>query len=235
MKIRTFQGISPTLGDNVFVDDTALVLGDVRLGEDNQALLIDQTLNAANETRDWLERDIVDISEAEVVEVTITHPDGEQVVARKSSADEQDFTLQDLPEGREIHSAYSVNSLAGSLDGLQLDEVTTESSVDWSQLTKLRLLTADGLEVSVDLATAEEKEWLRLAASQHQQESAAVDERGSDDTESDDVEQLAVTELAQRVEEINHRVAGWAFVIPDHKSGNIKKRMEDLLKPPQED
>lgn len=34
MTVRTFQGISPKLGNNVYVDPTALVLGDVELGDD---------------------------------------------------------------------------------------------------------------------------------------------------------------------------------------------------------
>ena len=33
MTIRTFQELSPTLGNNVFVDDTALVVGDVEEAE----------------------------------------------------------------------------------------------------------------------------------------------------------------------------------------------------------
>ncbi|HEY9035857.1 MAG TPA: gamma carbonic anhydrase family protein [Pseudomonadales bacterium] len=35
MTIRSYQGIAPTLGQRVFVDDTALVLGDVHIGDDS--------------------------------------------------------------------------------------------------------------------------------------------------------------------------------------------------------
>ena len=34
MAIRTYQGIAPTLGREVYVDEFALVLGDVTLGDD---------------------------------------------------------------------------------------------------------------------------------------------------------------------------------------------------------
>lgn len=34
MKIRTYQGITPKLGERVFVDPSAVVLGDVELGDD---------------------------------------------------------------------------------------------------------------------------------------------------------------------------------------------------------
>jgi len=35
MSIRTFQGITPTLGERVFVDPSAVVLGDVQVGADS--------------------------------------------------------------------------------------------------------------------------------------------------------------------------------------------------------
>ncbi|MFP8966757.1 gamma carbonic anhydrase family protein [Pokkaliibacter sp. CJK22405] len=34
MKIRTFRGVTPTLGERVMVDDSAVVIGDVELGAD---------------------------------------------------------------------------------------------------------------------------------------------------------------------------------------------------------
>jgi len=140
----------------------------VRFPKEEQALLIDRTLNVAAEPRDWLRRDIVDIAEDEVVEVTVTQPDGEQVAVRKKSADDQDFTLQALPEGREIQSSYSVNALGGSLSGLQLDDVKPDSSIDFSQATHLSVLTADGIQVDADVADSDGKSWLRLTASAHE-------------------------------------------------------------------
>ncbi|SEI45480.1 Carbonic anhydrase or acetyltransferase, isoleucine patch superfamily [Azotobacter beijerinckii] len=35
MTIRTFQGLTPTLGERVFVDPSAVVLGDVAIGDDS--------------------------------------------------------------------------------------------------------------------------------------------------------------------------------------------------------
>ncbi|OLU35264.1 gamma carbonic anhydrase family protein [Pseudomonas sp. PA15(2017)] len=35
MAIRTYQGTKPTLGDRVFVDSSAVVIGDVEIGEDS--------------------------------------------------------------------------------------------------------------------------------------------------------------------------------------------------------
>ena len=231
----------------------------VRLPDDSQALLVDKTMPVPAETRDWLQRDIVDLAESEVVEVDITHPDGEQVSARKASADDQDFTLQGVPEGSEIQSSWSVNALGGSFSGLVLDEVTAESNIDWSQATHIRLLTADGIDIGADVAESGGKPWIRLVASLYQQhtDNAVNDEQAKEPEQAERsgepgpakesaagqaaVEQPATGDAAaqesvekdgeERVATINQRVTGWAYAIPQYKAQTMQKRLEDLLKP----
>jgi hypothetical protein len=157
----------------------------VRLEGAAESALIDRELDMPASAADWLERDIVDITDSEVVEVEIVHPDGERIVTRKASADDTDFELQDIPEGREIRSAWTVNSLANSLAALTLDDVAAEDTVDWGGAARFGLLTADGLRVDVDLVASETADgpegdadepagdeeaehWIRLRAEVHQ-------------------------------------------------------------------
>jgi hypothetical protein len=195
------------------------------------------------------------------VEVTITQPDGSRVSVSKKSADDKDFALQDLPQGREIQSSWSVNALGGSLSGLQLDEVVADSQLDWSQASHLRLLTADGLEIAADLVKADDKSWIRLVASAHppppgqdagnepaqaqaesgeqaggasagQAAAATPDQTGAEELAGQAaVEKAAAEDLGKRVETINHRVQGWAYAIPQYKFDVMNKTLEDLLKP----
>lgn len=168
--------------------DSAILVGNaaegragqyVRVADGERAVLIDQTLKLPAGAKDWLQRDIVDISDAEVVEVEVTHPDGSVIRATKASADDADFALQDIPEGREVLSSWSVNSMANALANLQLDSVVPADTVDFSSATKFRLLTADGLEVVAEVAgvtaaadptevsdptEAPTSNWLRLSA-----------------------------------------------------------------------
>lgn len=206
----------------------------VRFAGDDQALLIDRTVEVATETKDWLDRSIIDLKEAEVVEVTITHADGEQVSVRKNSADEQNFTLQGLPKGRETQSSWGVNALGGSLSGLVMDEVVADSEIDWSQANHVRVLTADGLEITAELVKSEEKSWLRLAASAYAPEHK-VTRTDEEKPDAAPMEEVAAAELGKRVESINRRVGAWAYAIPDYKAEVMSKRLEDLLKPLQQD
>ena len=125
-----------------------------RLEGGNQALLIDQVLQVPESAKDWLQRDIINIADAEVVAVQLAHADGAQVRATRASADDEDFILQDIPEGREVVSAWSVNSMANALANLQLESVLAADSVDFSKATKFSLVTADGLEVVAEVAVS---------------------------------------------------------------------------------
>jgi hypothetical protein len=202
----------------------------VRMENEEQALLVDQALDVPGESSAWLETEIVDLAATEVVEVVVTHPDGETVSAVKISADDQDFILQEIPDDREIQSSWAVNSLGGVLAGLTLEEARQDSEIEWSGAIRLRLLTADGLEVQAELNKFEEKNWIRLMASTY-----PVGSKDSDPAETgqeqDSIEVSAGRDRLARAGEINKRTGGWAYAISEINSEAMSKRMEDLLKP----
>jgi len=207
-----------------------------------ESALIDRQLDLPTDATSWLDRSIVDISDAEVVGLDIQHADGERIVASKKSADDENFELQGIPEGREIRSAWTVNSLADGLTALTLEGVAPDSAIDWAGAVHYGLVTADGLRIDAELvavpaaggaaddsageAGKDETEpasdyWIRLQAGLYQ---TAV-ESGVTAPEED-----AAAETGKRAEGINQRVSGWAYRIPKYKFDGMTRRMEDLLK-----
>lgn len=230
----------------------AVILGDRAQGREGQyvrvagfaeSALVDRALEAPSETLEWVEREVVDVSDAEVVEIEIVHPDGERVWARKVSAEEEDFTLQGVPEGREPQSAWTVNSMANGFSMLRLDDVRRADGMEWSGSIRYGLVTADGLRLDAELlavetAAGEGEEdpvdgeaahWIRLHASLYQ---TAVDRPVTDDAGEQDPAAAAESpeSTEQRAQEINRRVSGWAYRIPQYKYDSMTKRMEALLK-----
>lgn len=199
-----------------------------RRGE-TESVLLDRGLELSRERTGWLSPDIVDVSDAEVVEYEITHPDGERILASKISADDQNFSLGAVPEGREVSSDWVVNAPANTLADLTMDAVSLEDEIDWTESVHFRLLTADGLQLEADLVSrneeggkepAEASHWIRLRAGIY---TTALDNAVeiSDDK----------SEPLKRAESINSRVRGWAYQIPKYKFDSMTKRMTDLLKP----
>jgi len=196
----------------------------VRLSGSDQSALIDRALTVPGDMQQWLEREIIDIQQAELVEISLTHPDGEQIVLQKASADDTDFELQKIPDGREVKSNWTVNSIGGGMAALRLDAVVRASDVDWSDAVKISVLTADGLQVSAQLVSIEDQHWISLSASVYRP-------ARSQELVEADVETHAPLEPTERVNRITDRVSGWAYAIPQYKAEVLMKRMEDLLKP----
>lgn len=194
----------------------------VRLAGSPQSVLVDRQLDIPVTVTDWLDREIVDVSDSEVVELAIRHPDGETVLAKKVSANDENFELQAIPEGSELKSDWTVNSLAGGLSSLQLDDVAAEQGVDWTGAIHYRLLTADGLDLEAELvrlAPAEggkDQYWLRLEARVY---TTSLDSGLAGDG----------GETRERADAINLRTSGWAYRIAKYKYDSLAKRMEDLV------
>jgi hypothetical protein len=206
----------------------------VRLRDAADSVLIDRSLEVPREAMGWLEKNIVHVADSEVVEVEIVHADGERIVARKISADDENFVLQDIPEGREIKSDWAVDSLASGLASLVLEAVVPADGLDWSQATRFGLVTADGLRIDAELVPlevmnevmtegeqADPEYWIRLQAGLYQ---TAVESAVTPPAEGE--------ETFQRADTINRRVGGWAYRIPKYKYDAMSKRMADLLSAP---
>jgi hypothetical protein len=196
----------------------------LRLADSAQSVLVDVELEVPRTAEDWLEREVTDIADSEVVEVEITAADGESVLASKVAADDADFTLQDVPEGFEPNSNWAVNSLAGGLSSLRLEAVAPASNFDWAEAVRYRVLTADGLIVEAELvALAQagdegEEHWLRIEAGTR---TTAVE---------DGMDEEAAAATAERAAAINARASGWAYRVPQYKFESMSKRMEDLVR-----
>jgi hypothetical protein len=197
-----------------------------RLRDSAKSVLINTRIDVPGEAIEWLDRAIVDVADAEVVEYEIIHPDGESVKAKKASADDENFELQNVPEGREIKSEWSVNAPANALAALEFEAVAPATQLDWEDAARFRVLTADGLQLEVKmlaLQPGEEEEgltehWLRLDAGDY---GAAAGTVGDGAGES--------SAALARAQEVNGRVAGWAYRIPAYRYDSMARRMEDLL------
>jgi hypothetical protein len=223
----------------VFAEETglpSLIIGNqargregqyVRLESSEQSVLIDRVLNVPKEKQQWLDQEIIDVPEGELVEVSITHPEGEQVLLVKASADDADFELQNIPEGREIQSNWTVNSIGGSMASLRMDSVTPDKDIDWSDAVEIRVVTADGLQVTAKLVSAQDQHWISLIADVYQP-------AGSGESAGPGVSADA-SGPAERAKQINERVSGWAYAIPQYKSDTMTRRMEDLLQTAKSD
>lgn len=152
----------------------------------------------------WLNREVIDISQQRVREVTINHP-GKQLsrVAREDS--QQPMQLQTAPDGQQPDET-AVNAIAYGLQKLPLVDVNTvdEAGLDWDDVIEVQFATFDGLTVTVRVQSKD----LGIVA-----RFSAVGEGDS----------------AAEARELNARLSPWVFVLPNHTVSTFTRTPEELL------
>ncbi len=203
-----------------------------RLQDQAVSVLLDRELDVPDQALDWVDSGIIDINSAEVAEVEIIHPGGERVLVTKVSADQSNFDFVDLPDGREIKSSWAVNALGSTLSLLEMETVRPAGNIDWNESVRMRLLTFSGMEIMVEILEQGEEYLLRLSAG-HPAAAIAVNtlEGEAEDPTRQDIEQQAMADVGQAVDDINQRVSGWVYTIEKYKFDAMVKKPEDLLKP----
>ncbi len=175
-----------------------------RISGQEKSWLIDQNPTLPDDLTGWLLRDILDIDSSLIQSVTVTHSDGETIRIHKEDAAVTDYSVADLPDGRELSYPSIVDGMAGVLSGLRLEGVTEASEQSDSAATTV-FTTFDGLKITVKSSIRDENTWITV---------------GADQTD-------AASDAAIK---INNRVGGWTYQIQSYKADQLRRRWDDILK-----
>ena len=146
-------------GDSAAV---ALILGDTaqgefryaRIPEEAPSWLISENPTLPAERAGWLLAEIVDIDTSRIESAVIQHADGEVIALRKAGANDPNFEVEDIPEGRELRYPSVANSIAAVVSSLNLEDVRRAAAKDGSAegaeedaAVTVKFRTFDGLEL----------------------------------------------------------------------------------------
>lgn len=179
-----------------------------RIGGDNQSWLVDQNPDIPSESANWLKKEIIDIDSTRIKAVTITHPDGEIISVYKTSAEEPNFEVLNIPPGRELTYSTVGNGIGGALNDLDLEDV--RKAIEGSELVITEFTTFDGLNILVKIIIEDEANWISLEVT-------------SEETENSEAS------------EIMSQISGWQYQVPSYKANLLTRKLEDILKPDQEE
>jgi len=99
-----------------------------------QAWLVDHTIDATADPGDWLDPLVMDVDEEKILGVTETSADGEVLEVSRSKG-EDNMTVKNVPEGRELRYPTVANQLARALTNLRLEDVIPRSDADIPEKT----------------------------------------------------------------------------------------------------
>jgi hypothetical protein len=227
-----------------------LILGDpygsgqryARLADSEQSVLIDRNPEVARDPADWVEPSIIDIAASRIASVDIRHADGEELKLSKSSPEETNFAVANIPEGRELQYASIANVTGGVLERLNLEAVAAAAEPLADPVAVIDFTTFDGLVVTVDVsANGDEDPWLRFSASAAEDDTVLTETEleitetdvaatAAEDVPATQAASSEAADIAAEAAAINARLGDWRYRIADYQLSQLTRRMDDLLR-----
>jgi hypothetical protein len=222
-----------------------------RRADSDQTYLCEGDLTLSGDPLTWIQRDIVKVDASRMSRIEIAHQDGEVLRARKALPASPNWDVEDVPADKTLKTTGIANSLGTALSYLSLDAVkpASELPLGVSHAATASYRTFDGLIVDVRVARVEDATWLTLGARFEEPaapagpvvppaevegapEAAPEGEPAPTATAEAEAAAAKTAEVRKEAEELEQRLSGWAFQVPQYKADLFLKRMADLLAEP---
>jgi len=180
----------------------------VRVVDSPQSLLASPIILVDADPKLWLEPTILDIAQTRVSEVAEQPAKGPGFNASRDKKTDANFTVHGIPHGRELTGADAANTMGSALSSLTLTDVRKATAApQGTGLSHAVFKTFDGLEIDVSGYKQGSNGYIDVSA------------RAADKS------------AAAEAQQINSRVQGWDYEIPDYRYDEIFQSMDGLLKP----
>jgi len=188
----------------------------VRRKNENQTYLINRDPEFGATLTDWLDTTIVDVDSQRIRQVTVSHTDGETLIVSKDVRGQPSFSVENVPEERELRYDSIANVMGSVLDGLTLEDVERLTDTT-AEVVETEFRTFDGLVIKTHALERGEEGWVSFAAT--------VDPTLPEEEVSEEMRVAAEAEAAR----INARLQGWQYRISTSKFDQLTRGMADLL------
>ncbi len=182
----------------------------VRRGGEAVSLLVNQSLAMEANAMRWLQTEMLDIGAKQISRISIQHAGGDtlKIISLEDSSD--NFIIENMPVGREPISEFAANGIASSLARLNFEDVRRKQDSELAGSTSIVVTTREGLLITLSLQPGNPG-WASFSFSQAMP--------GQND------------EIEQQVRDYSARLQGWEFALPGTRADQLRKHLDDLLKP----
>lgn len=198
-----------------------LSVGDVfvRRPDEARAWLAHGKVPVPDKRVGWLNQTIIEVDLPRVRESTLYVPGQPPLHIYKKHQGDQDFIVEGMPDGYELKELFAAEDIARSIQTLTFEDVKPMSAVGltYEGQPRLRHVTWDGLIVEEWAKEADGKLWVALKA--------------RPDPSPQDPKKVDKDKIAKEVAKINGVAGGWAYVLSDFETKNLKKTMASMTQP----
>lgn len=204
--------VTPEKVHGVIVGKTSgMKSGYVRATDATQSVLATPPISADADPKRWLDSTIVDIPESRIREIEVIPGSGPAYRITRENKEQVDFTVPNLPKGRELTGPGAANATASDLTMLTLTDVRrAPEPPDTSQPPQRAIFrTFDGLELLIEGRADGDRRYISLTP------------------------KSSAKETTDEAQKLDARVKGWQFEIANYKYDAFFRPLDDLLKKPE--
>lgn len=180
----------------------------VRAADAPKSYLASPSITADANAKQWVERELLDIPEARIKDVAVTPASGPAYSVSREKKEQTDFTVSNIPKGRELTAPSAGNTVAGELASFTLDDVRKMPAAAKPEGTAT-FHTFDGLELQIAGQKDGERRYISITP------------------------RSTAKETESEAQTLAARVNGWQYEIPTYKYDVLFKPLDDLLKKPE--
>ena len=180
----------------------------VRVNGAKESALASPQVMADADPKRWLDHALVDIPEGRVKEVAVAPATGPAYSIAREKKEQTDFTVSNVPKGRQLTSPGAGNAAAGDLSSFQFDDVR-HAPAEAKPAASATFRTFDGLDVKVDGFLEGERHFVALTPAS------------------------MVKDTEAEAQMLASRTKGWQFEVPAYKYDAMFRPLEQLLQQPE--
>ena len=179
-----------------------------KLPDEPRGLLVRGDLDISRQVRDWIDGLILDVQDARILDILVTHPDMKVHIYRKQLG-EPDFTLDDIPEGKELKSQTQLNRMGSILSEFRVDDVARADDHEFGDaIVQTRVETIDGLVVESRAEYVDGVSYVAFTV-----------------TALEDAE----PEQQQEATRLSDKLSPWVFQVPFYKYDTLARKIGPLI------
>lgn len=187
----------------------------VRKADDAQSYLVSGEVIAAADPADWVDNQVIDIAPEGIASIEITQAGDQSVSLTRTSPDDIDYTLANIPEGYKTKSQTTIKSIASAIQGLRFDDVNAAADFTWPKGTiDTQFVSFDGLVISIKSAEIDEKVWAQFSYSMNDSQAESEEAKST---------------LQKQLADLNSRTGNWVYALPTFKANQLRRSLADLI------
>jgi len=189
----------------------------VRRPNEEQSYLVDGVLDISAIKTDWLERTLFDIPAEAIQSVRIDHPDGDTFTLFKEEKGQEQFELQNLPQGKKLASELIIKRFGSILQDMQISGARSQEKFEvQGNIIESQVVTFEGIIANIKTFLHDDTPY---ASFEFRYDDDLLEE---DNSKTEDVKAF--------IRNLNARTLGWWFEIPEFKYDVLKKRSNIVIR-----